>query len=32
MDFQEVLNYPVYDFLRTNPHLGNNIIMVTVGG
>ncbi|MFA5557884.1 MAG: nucleotidyltransferase domain-containing protein [Methanofastidiosum sp.] len=26
------IDSPEYDFLRTNPHLGNNIILLTVGG
>lgn len=26
------INSDKYDFLRTNPHLGNNIILLTVGG
>ena len=29
---QQKLNNQEYDFLRTNEHLGNNIILLTVGG
>lgn len=29
---KEKLKTPEYDFLRTNPHLGNRIIMLTLGG
>ena len=28
----EKINSNEYDFLRTNPHLGNNIILLTLGG
>ena len=31
-DFKTLLNTPEYDFLRTNPHLGNNIILLGLGG
>jgi predicted nucleotidyltransferase len=31
-DFKALLNTPEYDFLRTNPHLGNNIILLGLGG
>lgn len=31
-DFKELLNTTEYDFLRTNPHLGNNIILLGLGG
>ena len=29
---KNLINSNQYDFLRTNPHLGNNIILLTVGG
>lgn len=29
---KEMLKGPNYDFLKTNPHLGNNIILLTLGG
>ena len=32
MDFSELLNSAEYAFLRTNEHLGNNIIMLGVAG
>jgi predicted nucleotidyltransferase len=31
-DFKALLNTPEYDFLKTNPHLGNNIILLGLGG
>lgn len=31
-DFKAILKTPEYDFLRTNPHLGNNIILLGLGG
>lgn len=31
-DFKAVLKTPEYDFLKTNPHLGNNIILLGLGG
>lgn len=31
-DFKEILKTPEYDFLRTNPHLGKNIILLGLGG
>ena len=31
-DFKELLKTTEYDFLRTNPHLGNNIILLGLGG
>ena len=31
-DINEVVTRPEYDFLRTNPHLGNNIMFLTFGG
>lgn len=31
-DFNTILNMPEYEFLKTNPHLGNNIILLGVGG
>lgn len=31
-DFKEILKTPEYEFLKTNPHLGNNIILLGVGG
>lgn len=32
MDFKTLLTTPEYEFLRTNTHLGNNIIMLGLGG
>lgn len=35
MAYEEIkkqLNTPVYDFLKTNPHLGDNIILLGLGG
>lgn len=32
MDFKALLNTPEYDFLKTNPHLGSNIILLGLGG
>lgn len=32
MDFKTLLNAPEYDFLKTNPHLGKNIILLGLGG
>jgi predicted nucleotidyltransferase len=31
-DFKALLKTPEYEFLKTNPHLGNNIILLGVGG
>jgi predicted nucleotidyltransferase len=31
-DFKEILKTPEYEFLKTNPHLGNNIILLGLGG
>lgn len=31
-DFKEILKTPEYDFLRTNPHLGKNVILLGLGG
>jgi predicted nucleotidyltransferase len=31
-EIKELLKTPEYDFLETNPHLGNNIILLGVGG
>lgn len=31
-DFKALLNTPEYEFLKTNEHLGNNIILLGVGG
>ena len=31
-DFKTLLNTPEYEFLKTNPHLGKNIILIGVGG
>lgn len=32
MDYKAELRKPEYDFLKTNPHLGNNIILIGLGG
>ena len=32
MNYQETIQQPEYDFLRTNPALGENIILLTLGG
>jgi len=32
MDFQKVIDSGEYDFLRTNEHLGKNIMFLTLGG
>lgn len=32
MNFQELLKEPQYDFLRTSPVLGKNLILLTLGG
>ena len=32
MDFKEIIKSKEYDFLRTNEHLGDNIILLGVGG
>lgn len=32
MDFKQLLQTKEYDFLRTNEHLGNNIILLGLGG
>jgi predicted nucleotidyltransferase len=31
-NFKEILKTPEYDFLKTNPHLGKNIILLSIGG
>ena len=31
-EIQELIFSPTYDFLRTNPHLGDNLIFLTLGG
>jgi predicted nucleotidyltransferase len=31
-DFKAILKTPEYEFLKTNPHLGNNIILLGLGG
>lgn len=31
-DFKTLLHSPTYDFLRTDPHLGNRIILLGLGG
>lgn len=31
-DFKELIKKPEYDFLRTNPHLGDKIILLGLGG
>ena len=28
MNFQEVIKSEAYDFLRTNPHLGKNLLLL----
>ena len=30
--FEQVVAMPEYDFLQTNPHLGKNIMFLTLGG
>lgn len=32
LNIDEVVNRPEYNFLRTNPHLSNNIMFLTFGG
>lgn len=32
MDYKELIKSQAYDFLRTNPHLGDNIILLGLGG
>lgn len=32
MNFQEVIKSEAYDFLRINPHLGKNLLLLGVGG
>ena len=32
MNFQDIIKQKEYDFLRTNEHLGNNIILLGLGG
>ena len=32
MHLKEIVARPEYDFLRTNPHLGPNIMFLTLGG
>lgn len=32
IDFKELFKTPDYDFLKTNPHLGDNIILLALGG
>ena len=31
-EIREIIKSSEYDFLRNNEHLGNNIILLTVGG
>jgi predicted nucleotidyltransferase len=31
-DFKAILKTPEYEFLKTNPHLGDNIILIGLGG
>ena len=31
-DFKAILDTPAYEFLKTNPHLGKNIILLGLGG
>ena len=31
-EIRNTLNSADYSFLRENPHLGNNVILITVGG
>ena len=31
-EIKTLLSGEQYDFLRTNPHLGNNIVLLTLGG
>ena len=31
-EYKKILNTPEYDFLRTNEHLGDNIILLALGG
>lgn len=31
-EIKKLLTTTEYDFLRTNPHLGSNIILLTIGG
>lgn len=31
-NFKDLLETSAYDFLKTDPHLGNNIILLTIGG
>lgn len=32
MDYKKILDTPEYEFLKTNPHLGENIILLCLGG
>lgn len=32
MNYKDIINKPEYDFLRTNEHLGSNIMLLTLGG
>lgn len=32
MDYKKLLQTSEYDFLRTNPYLGNHILLLTLGG
>ena len=32
MNFQEIIQSPDYDFLRTNPYLGDHILVLALGG
>ena len=32
VDFKTLLSTPEYEFLKTNPHLGNNVILLSLGG
>ena len=31
-DYKKILNSPEYEFLKTNEHLGDNIILLALGG
>ena len=31
-EFYDLILSPAYDFLRTDPHLGENIMFLTLGG
>lgn len=32
IDFKSLLEKPEYDFIKSNPHLGNNVILLGLGG